>query len=30
VFTVHNIKELFDMDVDVLDYEGKKLIVHHI
>lgn len=30
VFTVHNIKELFDMDVDILDYEGKKLIVHHI
>ncbi len=30
VFTVHNIKELFDMDVSVLDHQGKKLIVHHI
>ena len=30
VFTVENIKELFDMDVEVLDYKGKKLIVHHI
>lgn len=30
VFTVENIKLLFDMDVDVLDYQGKKLIVHHI
>ena len=30
VFTVENIKILFDMDVDVLDYKGKKLIVHHL
>lgn len=30
VFTVENIKLLFDMDVDVLDYKGKKLIVHHV
>ncbi len=30
VFTVENIKVLFDMDVDVLDYKGKKLIVHHL
>lgn len=30
VFTVGNIKELFDMDVEVLDHKGKKLIVHHI
>lgn len=30
VFTVENIKELFDMDVEVLDHKGKKLIVHHI
>lgn len=29
VFTAENIKALFDMDVDVLDYKGKKLIVHH-
>ena len=29
VFTVDNIRELFDMEVDVLDYKGKKLIVHH-
>ena len=29
VFTAENIKTLFDMDVDVLDYKGKKLIVHH-
>ena len=29
VFTAQNIKTLFDMDVDVLDYKGKKLIVHH-
>jgi hypothetical protein len=21
---------LFDMDVDVLDYQGKKLVVHHV
>ncbi|MCF7520550.1 ATP-binding cassette domain-containing protein [Neisseria sp. ZJ106] len=30
VFTAENIKHLFDMEVDVLDYQGKKLIVHHI
>ncbi|XXQ67874.1 ABC transporter ATP-binding protein [Neisseriaceae bacterium B1] len=30
VFTVEKIKILFDMDVDVLDYKGKKLIVHHV
>lgn len=30
VFTVENIKVLFDMDVDILDYKGKKLIVHHL
>lgn len=30
VFTVENIKLLFDMDVEVLDHKGKKLIVHHI
>ncbi|STZ75487.1 iron ABC transporter ATP-binding protein [Bergeriella denitrificans] len=30
VFTAANIKDLFDMDTDVLDYGGKKLIVHHI
>ncbi|MCP1771413.1 iron complex transport system ATP-binding protein [Neisseria perflava] len=30
VFTVENIKVLFDMDVDVLDHKGKKLIVHHV
>ncbi|MBD3614385.1 ATP-binding cassette domain-containing protein [Kingella kingae] len=30
VFTVENIKELFDMEVEVLDHKGKKLIVHHI
>ncbi|WII91460.1 ABC transporter ATP-binding protein [Kingella negevensis] len=30
VFTVENIKALFDMDVEVLDHKGKKLIVHHI
>ncbi|MCG7657906.1 ABC transporter ATP-binding protein [Wielerella bovis] len=30
VFTVENIKILFDMDVDILDYKGKKLIVHHV
>lgn len=30
VFTVENIKTLFDMDVDILDYKGKKLIVHHV
>ena len=29
VFTAENIKTLFDMDTDVLDYKGKKLIVHH-
>ena len=29
VFTVENIKELFDMEVEVLDHKGKKLIVHH-
>ena len=30
VFTRDNIRDLFDMEVDVLDYQGKKLIVHHI
>ncbi|PJO79213.1 ABC transporter ATP-binding protein [Neisseria sp. CCUG17229] len=30
VFTKENILDLFDMDVDVLDYEGKKLVVHHV
>lgn len=30
VFTAANIKTLFDMDVDVLDYGGKKLVVHHV
>ncbi|MDO4642092.1 MAG: ATP-binding cassette domain-containing protein [Neisseria sp.] len=30
VFTTANIRDLFEMDVDVLDYRGKKLVVHHI
>lgn len=30
VFTPQNIKTLFDMEVDVLEYGGKKLVVHHI
>lgn len=30
VFTADNIRDLFEMDVDVLDYQGKKLIVHHV
>ncbi len=30
VFTPQNIKTLFDMEVDVLDYGGKKLVVHHV
>ena len=30
IFTAANIKTLFDMDVDVLDHQSKKLIVHHI
>lgn len=30
VFTAPNIKTLFDMDVNVLDYQGKKLVVHHV
>ena len=30
VFTAANIRELFDMDVDVLDYKGRKLVVHHV
>ncbi|UOP01126.1 ATP-binding cassette domain-containing protein [Kingella potus] len=30
VFTADNIQALFDMDTDVLDYKGKKLVVHHI
>lgn len=30
VFTVENIRDLFEMDVDVLDYQGKKLVVHHV
>ena len=29
VFTVPNIQAAFNMEVDVLDYKGKKLIVHH-
>lgn len=30
VFSEENIAQLFEMDVKVLDYEGKKLIIHHI
>lgn len=30
VFTPENIKLLFDVDAQVLDYEGRKLIVHHV
>lgn len=30
IFTPENIKTLFDMEVDVLDYGGKKLVVHHV
>lgn len=30
VFTVTNIKKLFNMDVAILEHEGKKLVVHHI
>lgn len=30
VFTVENIRDLFEMDVDVLEHRGKKLIVHHV
>ena len=30
IFTAENIKDLFDMDVDVLDYQGKKLVIHHV
>ncbi|MDO5638704.1 MAG: ATP-binding cassette domain-containing protein [Neisseria sp.] len=30
IFTPRRIRELFDMDVAVLDYEGKKLVVHHV
>lgn len=30
VFTPQNIKTLFDMEADVLDYGGKKLVVHHV
>lgn len=30
IFTIENIKDLFGMTVNVLDYEGKKLIVHHV
>ena len=29
VFTVPNLQAAFNMEVDVLDYKGKKLIVHH-
>ena len=29
VFTVPNIQAAFNMTVDVMDYKGKKLIVHH-
>lgn len=30
VFTRDNIRSLFHMDVEVLDYRGKPLIVHHV
>ncbi|WP_373740279.1 ABC transporter ATP-binding protein [Neisseria sp.] len=30
VFTEANILELFGMEVDVLEHQGKKLIVHHV
>lgn len=30
VFTRDNIRELFNIDVDVIDHKGKKLIIHHI
>lgn len=29
-FTEKNISELFEMDIKILEYEGKKLVVHHI
>ena len=30
VFTVNNIENLFEMNVEILDYNRKKLIIHHI
>ena len=30
IFTVANIKKLFDIDVAILEHEGKKLVVHHL
>lgn len=30
VFTVENIKDLFNIDVTILDFHSKKLIVHHL
>ena len=30
VFTEANIKTLFNMDAAVIDYAGKKLVVHHV
>lgn len=30
VFTADNIRDLFEMDVEVLEHRGKKLIVHHV
>lgn len=30
VFTVENIQSLFDIEVDVVEHKGKKLVIHHI
>ena len=30
LFTPDNIRTLFDMEVEVLEHEGKKLVVHHV
>lgn len=30
VFTPENMNRLFDMDVQILEHEGRKLIVHHV
>lgn len=30
IFTVANIRHLFDMDVTVLEHAGRKLVVHHV
>ena len=30
IITKENLKSVFNLDADVLDYQGKRLVIHHI